>query len=723
MEWSQIITAFPRRRSKKSQYQKTSLMTQWGKELYQQILQDKHRGKAQHDEAAEPKTAWEKSRAESVKSKTESEKAEPVKSKIKLEKQREDAENNSVKFAEKKIVVRESSPEVLREYPRPQMVRLKPSGKYEILNGWWKYAIVDSRRVPEQWEGNILVPFSPETTLSFVERQLKPQEYLWYEREIWISDIPEHQRALLHFGAVDQNCEVFLNGKRIGRHSGGYLPFSLEITERLNQGSNILRVCVQDVSETSFFAVGKQKLERGGMFYTAQSGIWQTVWLEWVPVNYIERLWITPLYDESMVDIRILLNGPASDRQTGLCSTAKERIALKLYEPDIHQESHMDGACCFCHAGHQVIRELQVEMETVQLDAVHRECHVRLQIPEKKSWTPETPWLYGICITTAEDHVAAYTAMRCFTIEKDQNEIPRLCLNHTPYFMNGVLDQGYWPESLMTPPSDEAMIADIVKMKQMGFRMLRKHCKIEPDRWYYHCDRLGMLVWQDMVNGGAEYNMMKLCYLPTLLPTLFGNRKDRGFRAYKRTGRASRKGRRIWKRETAETVNLLYNHPSIAAWVLFNEGWGQFKSGDAYQKVKAQDATRFVDPASGWFDQREGDMRSVHNYFRKLKVEKGSRPYVLSEYGGYAYRKKGHLWTERLYGYGVYQTEEKLQTAYKKLQEQIQNLVEDGLCAAVYTQVSDIEEEVNGILTYDRAIWKLPPETMEIWKAHEASKE
>ena len=683
MEWSQMITALPQHRSKKSQYQKTTLMTQWGKELYQQVSKEKKAREAKYKEIQD--------------------------------------KHKEIQDKHKETQNKDNHSGILWEYPRPQMVRLKPAGQYEILNGWWKYAIIDSRRVPQEWEGEILVPFSPETTLSFVGRQVQPNEYLWYEREIYIQEMPQNQRALLHFGAVDQNCEIFLNGKRVGRHSGGYLPFSLEITEWLHQGDNILRICVQDVSETSFYAIGKQKLERGGMFYTAQSGIWQTVWLEWVPVNYMERVWITPLYDENMVDICIRINGPASDRQAGLCTTAKEMIELKLYEPDIHQENHTDGACCFCHAGRKVLRELRVEMESVQLDAVHRECHVRIQVPDKKSWTPETPWLYGLCITTAEDHVATYTAMRCFTVEKDEKNYPRLCLNHKPYFMNGVLDQGYWPESLLTPPSDDAMVSDIVKMKQMGFNMLRKHCKIEPDRWYYHCDRLGMLVWQDMINGGSKYNMLKLCYLPTFSPFLFANRKDLGPHAYKRTGRSSRKGRRIWKRETEETVNVLYNHPSVAAWVLFNEGWGQFKSGDACQKVKAQDSTRFIDHASGWFDQREGDMRSVHNYFRKLKVEKGPRPFVISEYGGYAYREKEHLWTNRLYGYGVYKTEEKLHTAYKELQTQIHALVEEGLCAAVYTQVSDVEEEVNGILTYDRAIWKLPPETMEVWgeKIHE----
>lgn len=602
---------------------------------------------------------------------------------------------------------------LLAEYPRPQMVRLKPAGRYEILNGWWRYAIMDSRRVPQEWEGWILVPFSPETELSGVKHQLTPQEYLWYEREIWMDEIPKDQRILLHFGAVDQSCEIFLNGKRMAVHTGGYLPFTVEVTERIRPGRNILHLCVRDVTDESFFTRGKQKLQRGGMFYTAQSGIWQSVWLEWVPVDYIEYVRLTPVYDEDMLDIRIRINGPACSRQTGLCSSEKEVLRLKLYEPVILQEKQSDGACCFCNQGRKVIREITVEMDFVQLDANRRECHAMIQVPEKKSWSPQTPWLYGLCIATDEDKIAVYTAMRCFTVEADEKGIPRLCLNHEPCFMDGVLDQGYWPESLMTPPGDEAMIADIVRMKKMGFNMIRKHCKLEPDRWYFHCDRLGMLVWQDMVNGGTHYNMIKLCYLPTLFPLLFARRKDTGHHNYRRTSRTQKESRRTWYREAQKTVELLYNHPSIAAWVLFNEGWGQFESAQACEKIRKLDESRFLDAASGWFDQKQGDMRSVHNYFRKLKVEKGPRPFVISEYGGYAFPQKGHVWTDRLYGYGSYRKKEKLQKAFEQLHEQILSLVDEGLCAAVYTQLSDIEEEVNGILTYDRRVWKIEPPVRE----------
>lgn len=651
MDWSQVKTAFLRhrnRRSRKEANAEKPLMTEWGRTLWQEVLEAKKRKKGEEFR-------------------------------------------------------------ILAEYPRPQMVRLKPAGQYEILNGWWNYAVMDSRRVPPEWDGQILVPFSPETELSFVKRQILPEEYLWYERKIHIKEIPENQRALLHFGAVDQKCEIYLNGKRVAEHTGGYLPFTVEVTERLREGDNVLHICVQDVSEKSYLARGKQSLARGGMFYTAQSGIWQTVWLEWVPRNYMERLWVTPLYDQNMLDIRIRVNVPACDQPAGIGFNMKEMIELKLYEPVINREEHVDGACCYCNAGREVLRELRMEIEAVWQDEEHRECHVKIQVPNKKSWTPENPWLYGLSITMGEDHVASYAAMRCFTVEKDAEDHPRLCLNHKSCFMDGVLDQGYWPESLMTPPTDAAMVSDITRMKQMEFNMIRKHCKIEPDRWYYHCDRLGMLVWQDMVNGGMKYDMMKLCYLPTLSPFFFARRKDRGSHNYRRTGRTHREGRRIWERETEETIDLLYNHPCVATWVLFNEGWGQFDSKEACERVKRQDNTRFVDPASGWFDQKQGDMRSVHNYFRTLKLEKGPRPFVISEYGGYAWKVKEHSWSKHLYGYGVYKKQEKLEEAYRKRKLEVFSLVGDGLCAAVYTQVSDIEEEVNGILTYDRAIWKIRP--------------
>ncbi len=657
MDWSQLMTALPRRSGRKRSGSENQLVTEWGRKILQEVQEEK--------------------------------------------------KDNHQKKKTRKGSCR--SLRVLAEYPRPQMVRLKPAGRYEILNGWWNYAVMDSRRVPQEWDGKILVPFSPEAKISFADHQLMPEEYLWYEKEIQVEDFCENQRALLHFGAVDQKCEIYLNGRKMAEHMGGYLPFSVEVTGRIRPGRNVLRICVQDFTDTSYPARGKQKLEPGGMFYTAQSGIWQTVWLEWVPLHYIERMWITPLYDDSMFDIRVRINGSACDRQAGLGINAKEIIHLRLYEPVINLENRSDGACCFCNAGRDVLRDLKVEMESVQIDAVHRECHVKVQVPDKKSWTPETPWLYGLSITIGEDHLVSYGAMRCFTVEKDENNYPRLCLNRKPFFMDGVLDQGYWPESLMTPPADAAMVSDILKMKEMGFNMIRKHCKIEPDRWYYHCDRLGMLVWQDMVNGGTSYNIMKLCYLPTLFPVLFGIRKDQGKRNYRRTGRLQRKGREMWQLETRETVDLLYNHPSIAAWVLFNEGWGQFDSEAACEEVKKQDNTRFVDHASGWFDQRQGDMRSVHNYFRKLKVEKGPRPFVISEYGGYAFKTPGHLWTQKLYGYGAYRDQKKLQQAYYDLKKQILSLEKDGLCGAVYTQLSDIEEEVNGILTYDREIWKIPP--------------
>ena len=665
MNFNQMITALPEIFHKKDSISKQPLISAWGRELIQQI-QDKEGFRGNTAKAASTGNS------------------EPDNAR--------DAGG------------------ILSEYPRPQQVRLNVAGevgRYEILNGWWKYAIMNSRKVPQEWDGNILVPFSPETLLSTVQRQLKPDEFLWYEKEIDVETYPENQRVLLHFGAVDQNCEVYMNGKRMTVHSGGYLPFTVEVTGKIHEGKNRIHLCVTDLSETSWHTRGKQKLKSGGMFYTAQSGIWQTVWLEWVPMHYIESLQITPVYDEERMDINIHINSPSREGVMGDRSSDREMIHLKLYEPVIDLCGTAEGAHQLCHDEEHVLRKADLEIEPYSQDAIIRSYHARIHVPDKKSWSPDAPWLYGLRIDTGEDHLAVYGAMRCFSVEKDEKGIPRLCLNHTPCFMNGVLDQGYWPESLMTPPADEAMISDIAGIKSLGFNMLRKHCKLEPDRWYYHCDHLGMLVWQDMVNGGRDYDMVKLCYLPTFLPFFFGKRKDSRKADYYVTGRPSEKSRETWKTETAETVKHLYNHPSIAAWVLFNEGWGQFDSEACCREVRKQDSTRFLDAASGWFDQKAGDMRSVHNYFRRLRVEKNRRPFVLSEYGGYIRKIPGHVQKNKSYGYGTCKSSESFQHAFEQLQETVRSLVPEGLCAAVYTQVSDIEEEMNGIFTYDRAVWKL----------------
>lgn len=544
---------------------------------------------------------------------------------------------------------------VLEEYPRPQMIRKN----HLILNGYWNYAITTHKNFPNKFDGKILVPFSPECSLSTVNRQLQPNEYLWYERELLISS---HQRCLLHFGAVDQIADIYINHQHVFHHIGGYLPFGIDITDYLND-DNIISVCVQDLSDTSYHSIGKQRLKRGGMYYTAQSGIWQTVWLEYVPQTYIQDVKIIPNYDHDSIDITVFLNLPAHE------------IHFKLDNEEIRIVDH-----------NQII-------------------HHTLKIKDKKAWSPEHPYLYTITISTQDDEVECYFAMRTFTIENDKNNVPRICLNHEPIFMHGVLDQGYWPDGLYTAPSDEALIYDIKTMKSLGFNMIRKHIKIEPARWYYHCDRLGMIVWQDMVNGGTSYHPWFVTYLPTLIGWTKKHISDRHTRLLSRHNKI---GQGEFIHECEETVNHLSHFPCISTWVLFNEAWGQFKTNELTKHLRQLDSTRLIDSTSGWYDQNCGDFRSEHHYFDEPKIIDDPRVFVLSEYGGYACQIKDHHSVDRVYGYKVFTTIEDLSTAYQQLLDKtIYPLIEKGLCASVYTQVSDIEEEVNGLLTYDREICKL----------------
>lgn len=553
---------------------------------------------------------------------------------------------------------------VLQEYPRPQLVR----DNYTILNGKYHYAFTKSSRMPEQYDGEILVPFSPETQLSGVGRQLQPREFLWYERSFPLEELPHDKRLVLHFGACDERCRVYINGAQVGFHSGGYQAFSFDITAYVNIGENKLQVCVRDQSDTSYHGRGKQMLKNGGMFYTAQSGIWQTVWYEWVPDIYVQRLHITPHYDEDSVEVELFTNEKEGEMLLP-CKAVIYADELPVSELSVN-------------GGHKLI----------------------LPVPNKRSWSPVSPFLYQIVITYGEDRIQSYFGMRHFSVEKDRNGVPRLCLNHVPYFQNGILDQGYWPESLLTPVSEEAMIQDIRTAKRLGFNMIRKHCKIEPMRWYYHCDRLGMLVWQDMINGGDSYNLVKTTYIPTVVKRM-QKLKDSH---YAFNARSNSKGRREWKKECLETIEQLYNCTCICTWVLFNEGWGQFDAQENTQMVLEKDNTRIIDSHSGWFDQNAGDLRSVHVYFFELSMEKRcKKPFVISEYGGLAYGVKKHSYSEDIYGYANYESIKDFRKAYQQMRQKIQKLQREGLSAAVYTQLTDIEEEVNGLLTYDRKISKL----------------
>ena len=598
---------------------------------------------------------------------------------------------------------------VLQEYPRPRMVR----GNCTMLNGYWNYAISKEPGRPAHADGRILVPFSPESALSGVGRQLKPDEYLWYERR---AQIPPHragERVLLHFEAVDQCAAVWINGRPAGRHIGGYLPFTIDVTDHLRTGEETFRISVrvQDFSDTSWHSRGKQKLHPGGMYYTAQSGIWQSVWLEVVPARYLEDVLIEPDSDLRHIHVTLTCAGAGEkERRTsrgrsggngGAFGGCRMLIFAPTVSYDADDPSQAAGTPILVHTS--------------------QEAHFTPEIPDPKCWSPDHPWLYPAVIEAGEDRVRTYFAVRCISAEADAAGKKRACLNHVPVFLNGVLDQGYWPDGLYTPPADEALVYDIVQMKALGFNMLRKHAKIECRRWYYHCDRLGMLIWQDMVNGGGAYSALLLTYLPTGLCVPGPLMKRQSARSTKAslierleaciTGRRERLGRAEFRRECRQTIALLRGHPSVMTWVIFNEGWGQFDTRALAASVKEEDPGRLVDAASGWFEHMAGDYKSVHNYFRKLTVPADVRIVVLSEYGGAVYHVEGHSMFERTYGYHTCTSAEEFEETFrKKLLDEVLPLRSQGLSGAVYTQVSDIEEETNGLLTYDRKVRKISEE-------------
>jgi len=600
---------------------------------------------------------------------------------------------------------------VWQEYPRPQLERTN----YRILNGRWncwftpvpetgasaKHTAVSkaeatSEEVSAPEKRDILVPFSPESLLSGVGRQLQPEEYLWYEKEISFSEEElarkaKGQRCLLHFEAVDQQAVVYCNGREAASHTGGYLPFHVDITDHVSSEAMLLRVRVRDISDTSWHTRGKQTLNRGGMFYTAQSGIWQSVWYEWVPENHIERLEITPDVDEGAVSVRLFSRLEFSS------------VSCTIYKATDRFVSFNDAAVGSLPGKRtRALIGVSVQRESTAPNVL------RIILPKDDIclWTPDAPYLYSFTIMADNDTVHSYFALRSFTVEPDNKGIQRFCVNHKPYFLHGLLDQGYWSDGLMTAPCDKALIYDIDLAKRTGFNMLRKHIKVEARRWYYHCDRLGVVVWQDMVSGGTTYNMPLVCYLPTVFPHISRHTRDSHYKLFSRREKA---GRIAWEQECMETVDHLCSVPSIAVWVLFNEGWGQFDAARIARLVKEKDPSRPVDHASGWFDQRGGDFKSIHNYFRKLKAKPNKkRAFVISEYGGYSCRIDGHSSAESIYGYKRYSTLEEWNTAYRQLiDQQLMPLVEKGLSGAVYTQLSDVEEEVNGLVTYDRRVTKI----------------
>ncbi len=530
------------------------------------------------------------------------------------------------------------------EYPRPQLVR----EQWWDLCGPWQYAVTGSDERPAVWDGQIRVPFSPEAPASGVERTVGPDERLWYRRDADFSDAPG--RVLLHFGAVDQRAEVWINGRHAGAHTGGYTPFSFDITDLLDSGrrAEILVLC-RDETERNGMARGKQSTKRGGIWYTRQSGIWQSVWAEAVSEEHIESLRITP-------DIG--------------------RAAVRI-------ESEPPGA-------------------VVHFRGNTYPCPADVPVPGFEPWSPETPRLYDFSVTLGADRAESYFAMRSFSVEGG-----RLCLNGKPCFHNGVLDQGYNPQGLYTWPSDQAMIDDITLAKSLGFNTIRKHVKVEPLRWYYHCDRLGMLVWQDMPSGGGPYNPV---VIQGPVVGVGGRLRDGRYALF---GRRDAAGRAQFLAELDEMIATLYNCPCIAMWVPFNEGWGQFDAAAVRAHVEQLDPTRTVDHASGWQDQGGGQVRSLHVYFRAYRYEpdREGRAVLLSEFGGYDLRIEGHTFNDKEFGYNRCKDAAGLLEKLKKLyREQIAPAKEQGLAAAVYTQLTDVEDELNGFVTYDRAVVKLPPE-------------
>ena len=580
---------------------------------------------------------------------------------------------------------------ILQEYPRPNLVR----DSYFNLNGEWECRINESETA-DFYDETIIVPFSPESMLSGVGKIVMPHQRLHYRKKFTLPEGFKKSRVLLHFGAVDQECSVFVNGIRVGGHKGGYLPFHFDITDSLRQGENELTLSVTDRTEQSPHARGKQKLQKKGkyasLFYTPQSGIWKTVWMESVEKAYIEDVRITPLYDDSSVrfEITVLNACKTSGVETsgGKASGGETSGTVSLAVLDRGGEIG------------------QAEITVRQEKEIKKVISQEIKLDGFKPWTPDTPHLYDVIIRYGEDEVRSYFGMRKLSTGRDGKGILRFFLNNKPYFFNGILDQGYWPESLMTAPSDEALVYDIIKLKEMGYNTIRKHVKIEAERFYYHCDRLGMMVWQDMPNGGGEYNMVFVTHLPNASDRFARGVSDRHYGIFKRK---DGEGRRQYYTDLKNMVSTLYNYPSIAVWVPFNEGWGQFDAAKATKEVREIDSGRLINEACGWFDQGGGDMYSIHNYRHKLKVKpQQDRVVALTEYGGYAYPVEEHLSCKKEFGYQHYHSTEELTQNYKRLwEEEIYPNLQYGLCSAIYTQTSDIEEEINGVLTYDREIVKL----------------
>ena len=535
-------------------------------------------------------------------------------------------------------------------YPRPQMKR----DSYLNLNGIWDFEVRE-KAFPRSYSRTICLPFCPESRLSGVKEHFPEGSALCYRRFVTLPEGFNRGRVLLHIGAADQHLDCFVNDKKVGNHAGGYENITFDITDALLDGENEIKFRCFDDLRNQAFPYGKQVLpqKRGGMWYTPVSGIWQTVWLESVPETYIRKLSV-------------------ENRGYSVTISIEPKLEGKVTVPGLGEYALTGGSV------------------TVTPDAPHL-------------WSPEDPYLYDFTVQAGDDRVNSYFAIRALEIKR-VGQYPRLCLNGKPYFFHGLLDQGYWPDGIFTPASPECYASDILAMKKLGFNMLRKHIKVEPEEFYYQCDKLGMVVFQDMVNNG-DYNYLR----DTVLPTVGIQRlPDKNLHK-------DEISRRLFLSSMEATVNQLKNHPSICYWTIFNEAWGQFDSDNVFNQFRKLDDTRFIDATSGWFRRKNTDVDSRHVYFRKVKLTgDGKKPLVLSEFGGKTYKCEDHVFNpDKSYGYGGCDSLDALNEAVAGLYlNEVLPCIEKGLCAAVYTQVSDVEDEINGLLSYDRRVEKLKENVM-----------
>ena len=532
-------------------------------------------------------------------------------------------------------------------YPRPQLKR----NSYVNLNGYWDFTVSPETAFPQAYDRKIQVPFCPESQLSGIEEHFPEGHSLFYRKKLTLPQGFQKDRVLLHIGAADQITEVYVNRKSVGFHEGGYEAMTFDITDYL-EAENELVIRVTDDMRGHIFPYGKQVMKRGGMWYTPVSGIWQTVWLESVPQDYVNQLDIQTTLTQATIRVTPALSGTIT----------------------------LEGK----------------EYPLVNGQAV-------LTPADPKLWTPETPYLYSFTVTAGEDTFESYFALRTLEVKQVGN-YPRLCLNGKPYFFHGLLDQGYWPDGIFTPADPQCYADDILAMKELGFNMLRKHIKVEPEQFYYDCDRLGMVVFQDMVNNGA-YNFLR----DTISPTFLGQKRD-DTRMH-----PDPQTRTKFLQGMDATVKQLKNHPCICYWTIFNEAWGQFDSAACYRQLKALDCSRFIDSTSGWFRGSVSDVESLHIYFNFWhRLKPSAKPLVLSEFGGFTCSIPDHIFNpDRTYGYGGCKDPQELSRRLDALyRERVIPAVRKGLCAAVYTQISDVEDEINGLMTYDRKLCKPDKETM-----------